>query len=55
MVAKYSVSLLIAANWSGFNPCSGGLWLLRNEAYEPFAVASVGFNPCSGGLWLLSI
>ena len=36
-----------------FNPCSGGLWLLRVVVRSHMVGLFGSFNPCSGGLWLL--
>ena len=53
MVAKSCNIVQIAVSQSCFNPCSGGLWLLRTPESRESEILR-GFNPCSGGLWLLS-
>ena len=39
---------------NSLNPCSGGLWFLRNPNVIAVLNSALGLNPCSGGLWFLS-
>ena len=55
MVAKTTNGKLSNLGDKSFNPCSGGLWLLRFIRFSPKSIYKLSFNPCSGGLWLLSI